>query len=220
MLEVIERELEYTHNMIGRDKFAARVMEAMAKVPRDEFIPQDLKFLAFNNGPVPIGHGQTISQPYIVALMTDLLEPRPEHVVLEVGTGSGYQTAVLSQLCKQIYSIELIADLSEAAITRFKKLGYNNIETRIGDGYQGWLEHAPYDGIIVTAAAAYIPEALKEQLKPGGRMVIPVGRPLMRQELMLLEKDRQGKIKITPILDVTFVPLVEASSAATSDEQD
>ena len=215
MIEVIESELKYTRSMIGRDRFSPRVMEAMKKVPRDEFVPEDLKFLAFDNGPVPIGHGQTISQPYIVALMTDLLEPEPDHVVLEVGTGSGYQTAILSQLCKQVYSIEVIADLSEAAEARFKKLGYSNIETRVGNGYQGWPEHAPYDGIIVTAAAAYIPEALKEQLKPGAKMVIPVGLPHMHQELMLVEKDQQGEINVSPILGVAFVPLVETPATDT-----
>ncbi len=217
MIEVIESELKYTRSMIGRDKFAPRVMEAMGKVPRDEFVPEDLKFSAFDNGPIPIGHGQTISQPYIVALMTDLLDLEPDHVVLEVGTGSGYQTAILSQLCKQVYSIEVIAALSEAAETRFKKLGYNNIETRIGNGYQGWLEHAPYDGIIVTAAATYIPEPLKEQLKPGGKMVIPVGLPLMHQELMLVEKDQEGEVNVSPILGVAFVPLVDSPATDTND---
>jgi len=217
MIEVIESELKYTRSMIGRDKFAPRVMEAMGKVPRDEFVPEDLKFSAFDNGPIPIGHGQTISQPYIVALMTDLLDLEPDHIVLEVGTGSGYQTAILSQLCKQVYSIEVIAALSEAAETRFKKLGYNNIETRVGNGYQGWPEHAPYDGIIVTAAATYIPEPLKEQLKPGGKMVIPVGLPLMHQELMLVEKDQEGEINVSPILGVAFVPLVDSPATDTND---
>ncbi len=217
MIEVIESELKYTRSMIGRDKFAPRVMEAMGKVPRDEFVPEDLKFSAFDNGPIPIGHGQTISQPYIVALMTDLLDLEPDHVVLEVGTGSGYQTAILSQLCKQVYSIEVIAALSEAAETRFKKLGYNNIETRVGNGYQGWPEHAPYDGIIVTAAATYIPEPLKEQLKPGGKMVIPVGLPLMHQELMLVEKDQEGEVNVSPILGVAFVPLVDNPATDTND---
>lgn len=210
MIEVIESEVNYTRDMIGRDKFAPRVMEAMGIVPRNEFVPEDLKFSAFDNGPLPIGHGQTISQPYVVALMTDLLELEPDHIVLEVGTGSGYQTAILSQLCKQVYSIEVITALSESAVTRFKKLGYNNIETRVGNGYHGWPKHAPYDGIIVTAAATYIPEPLKEQLKPGGKMVIPVGLPLMRQELMLVAKDRQGEISVTSILGVGFVPLVNA----------
>ncbi len=219
MIEVIESEVKYTRDMIGRDKFAPRVMEVMEKVPRDEFVPEDLKFSAFDNGPIPIGHGQTISQPYIVALMTDLLELEPDHIVLEVGTGSGYQTAILSQLCKQVYSVEVIADLSEAAVTRFKKLGYNNIETRVGNGYQGWPEHAPYDGIIVTAAATYIPEPLKEQLKPGGKMVIPVGLPLMHQELMLVEKDQEGEINVSPILGVSFVPLVDTSATDTNDTQ-
>ncbi|MCW9024017.1 MAG: protein-L-isoaspartate(D-aspartate) O-methyltransferase [Gammaproteobacteria bacterium] len=209
MLEVIESEVEYTRSMIGRDSLSPQVMKAMSNVPRDKFVPDDLKIVAFDNGPLPIGHGQTISQPYIVALMTDLLDLKPEHIVLEVGTGSGYQTAILSQLCQQVYSLEVIAPLSEAAALRLKELGYHNIEVRVGNGYQGWPEHAPYDAIIVTAAAAYIPEALKEQLKPGGKMVIPVGLPHMYQELMLLEKDLQGDIKITTILGVAFVPLVD-----------
>ena len=210
MLEVIKSEVEYTRSMIGREHFSPQVMEAMENVPRDEFVPDNLKYAAFDNGPLPIGHGQTISQPYIVALMTDLLELKPDHVVLEIGTGSGYQTAILSQVCKQVYSMEVIAALSEAAAKRFKNLDYNNIKTQVGNGYQGWLEHAPYDGIIVTAAATYIPEALKEQLKPGGKMVIPVGLPHMYQELMLVKKDQQGEISVKPVLGVAFVPMVDA----------
>ena len=219
MIEVIEREAEYTRKLIGRDHFSPRVMAAMKKVPRDEFVPDDLKPIAFDNGPLPIGHGQTISQPYIVALMTDLLELEPEHIVLEIGTGSGYQTAILSQLCQRVYSMEIIAALNKMAIARFKKLGYANIETCVGNGYQGWPEHAPYDGIIVTAAATYIPEALKEQLKPGGKMVIPVGLPHSYQELMLVEKDLQGEINISPILGVAFVPLVDAVTIEHPDQE-
>ena len=218
MLEVIKSEVEYTRKMIGRDHFAPRVMEAMGKVPRDEFVPAELKPMAFDNGPLPIGHGQTISQPYIVALMTDLLELEPDHLVLEIGTGSGYQTAILSQVCKQVYSMEVIAALSEAAITRFKRLGYDNIETQVGNGYQGWPEHAPYDGIIVTAAAAYIPDRLTEQLKNGGKMVIPIGLPHMYQELMLVKKDQQGEINVTPVLGVAFVPMVDSAVITDSNQ--
>ena len=210
MLEVIKSEVEYTRSMIGREHFSPQVMEAMENVPRDEFVPDNLKYAAFDNGPLPIGHGQTISQPYIVALMTDLLELKPDHVVLEIGTGSGYQTAILSQVCQQVYSVENIAALSEAAAKRFENLDYDNVETKVGNGYQGWLEHAPYDGIIVTAAASYIPEALKEQLKCGGKMVIPVGLPHMYQELMLVKKDQQGEISVKPVLGVAFVPMVDA----------
>lgn len=209
MIEVIENEAKYTRSFTGKDKFDPAVMDAMGKIPRDEFVPDDLKSAAFDDCPLPIGHGQTISQPYMVALMTDLLQIEPENAVLEVGTGSGYQTAVLSLLCKKVCTIELVAALGEAASKRLKKLGYENIESRIGNGYAGWPEHAPYDGIIVTAAAEYVPEALIEQLKPGGRLVIPVGRPYMHQELLLMEKGAQGEISSKSIIGVSFVPLIE-----------
>ncbi len=209
MLDDIDAEVRYTRSLIGKDALDARVMDAVRTVPRDEFVPPDMKSAAFENGPLPIGHGQTISQPYIVALMTDMLAPEPEHRILEIGTGSGYQTAILSQLCRKVYSIEFVAELGVAAAELFKKLGYHNIETRIGDGHQGWLEHAPYDGIIVTAAATHIPAALVEQLKPGGRMTIPVGLPYSHQELMLVRKDEQGKMLTQSVLGVAFVPLVE-----------
>lgn len=205
----IESEVRFTRSLIGRHELDPRVMKAMASVPRDEFVPVNLRYAAFDNGPLPIGHGQTISQPYIVALMTDLLALEPDHVVLEIGTGSGYQTAVLSQLCQQVYSIEVVAELSEAATTLFNRLGYHNIESRIGNGYHGWPEHAPYDGIIVTAAATHIPQPLIDQLKPGGRLVIPVGLPYSHQELLLVNKDEQGEIAIESILGVAFVPLQE-----------
>jgi protein-L-isoaspartate(D-aspartate) O-methyltransferase len=208
MIADIEREVAFTRGMIGRARFADRVMEAMRTVPRDAFVPEELKPFAFDNGPLSIGHGQTISQPYIVALMTDLLELAPHHNVLEIGTGSGYQTAVLAELARQVYTVELIAALSEAAAKRLRKLHYSNIEFRIDDGYEGWPEHAPYDGIIVTAAAAYIPPALIEQLRPGGRMVIPVGQPYQHQELVVVEKDERGETQIHDILGVAFVPLI------------
>ena len=209
MLDTIENEVHYTRSLIGRDVLDPRVMAAMGRVPRDHFVPPNLRPLAFDNGPLPIGHGQTISQPYIVALMTDLLELEPEHVVLEVGTGSGYQTAVLAELARKVYTIEVIRELGEASAGRLRALGYSNIEYRIGNGYAGWPEHAPYDGIIVTAAAAHIPPALVEQLRPGGRLVIPVGQPYMHQELMLVEKDAGGDIHSRDILGVAFVPLCE-----------
>ncbi len=209
MLDTIESEVHYTRSLIGRDALDPRVMAAMGRVPRDHFVPPNLRPLAFDNGPLPIGHGQTISQPYIVALMTDLLELEPEHVVLEVGTGSGYQTAVLAELATRVYSIEVIRELGVASAERLQALGYSNIEYRIGNGYAGWPEHAPYDGIIVTAAASQIPPALVEQLRPGGRLVIPVGLPYMHQELMLMEKDAGGGIHSRDILGVAFVPLCE-----------
>lgn len=212
MLDDIDAEVRYTRSMIGKEALDARVMEAVRKIPRDAFVPPNMKSAAFENGPLPIGHGQTISQPYIVALMTDMLAPEPEHRILEIGTGSGYQTAILSQLCRKVYSVEFVAELGAAAADLFKKLGYHNIETRIGDGYHGWPEHAPYDSIIVTAAATHIPAALVEQLKPGGRMAIPVGLPYSHQELMLVRKDEQGKALTESVLGVAFVPLVDGGS--------
>lgn len=208
MIVEIESEVRYTRSYIGKDKLDPRVMQAMGKVSRDKFVPPDLKHMAYNNGPLPIGHGQTISQPYIVALMTDMLQLEPESMVLEIGTGSGYQAAVLSLLCKEVYTVEIVAELGNEVATRLKNLGYHNIKTRIGNGYDGWPEHAPYDAIIVTAAATHIPEPLIDQLKPGGRMAIPVGPPHMHQELMLVEKNDQGEIDVNSILGVAFVPLV------------
>ena len=213
MLAEIDGEVAYTRSLIGKSKLAPRVMAAIGKVPREAFVSPDLKDFAYDNGPLPIGYGQTISQPYIVALMTDLLQLEPDHVVLEVGTGSGYQAAVLSQLVKQVFTIERIPALGDASAALLKSLGYSNIQYRTGNGYDGWPEHAPYDAIIVTAAASHIPQALIEQLKPGGRLVIPVGLPYMPQELMLVEKDEQGEIHSRDILGVAFVPLQEETPA-------
>lgn len=209
MLEDIRSEVRYTRSLIGREALNERVMHAMATVQRDEFVPDSMKRAAFDNGPLPIGHGQTISQPYIVALMTDLLETRPEHEVLEIGTGSGYQTAVLSILCEAVYSMDLIPALAAAAEKRLRRMGFSNVFIRSGNGYQGWPEHAPYDGIIVTAAAPQIPQALVEQLKPGGRLVIPVGLPYMNQELMLVTKEAEGHTNVQSVLGVAFVPMVD-----------
>jgi len=216
MLAEIEGEVAYTRSLIGKSKLDPRVMAAMGKVSREAFVSPDLKHLAYDNGPLPIGYGQTISHPYIVALMTDLLQLEPDHVVLEVGTGSGYQAAVLSQLVKKVFTIERIQALGDASAACLKSLGYSNIEFRTGNGYDGWPEHAPYDAIIVTAAASHIPQALIEQLKFGGRLVIPVGLPYMPQELMLVEKDEQGEIHARDILGVAFVPLQEENSANSS----
>ncbi len=211
MLADIRSEVRYTSRMIGRDALDERVMHAMATVQRDEFVPDNMKQAAFDNGPLPIGHGQTISQPYIVALMTDLLEIQPEHKVLEIGTGSGYQTAVLSILCQTVYSIEVVPELAEAAGKRLHRMGCSNVHIRSGNGYQGWQEHAPYDGIMVTAAAPQIPEALVEQLKPGARLVIPVGLPYMHQELMLVTRDVEGNTNVQTMLGVAFVPMVDTA---------
>lgn len=209
MLRTIEREASYTASLTGRSKFDPCVMEAMELVPRDSFVLPELIEYAFDNGPLPIGLGQTISQPYIVALMTDLLEPQPEHSILEIGTGSGYQTAILAHLAQQVYSMEIISSLAAQAADLLVRLGYDNIEVKHGDGHLGWPEHAPYDGIIVTAAATHVPSALLAQLKPGGRLVIPVGQPFLSQELLLIEKDLAGKLHHTEILAVAFVPMVD-----------
>jgi len=213
MITDIESEVEYTRSMIGKDELDPRVMEVMAGVPREVFVPPELQYAAFDNGPLPIGCGQTISQPYIVALMTDMLQLEPDHRVLEIGTGSGYQTAILSRLCERVYTMEVVKELSEAAAIRLQRLGYNNIETCAGSGYDGWEEHAPYDGIIVTAAATHIPPALIDQLKPGGRLVIPVGQPYGHQELLLVEKDQQGGGHVKSVLGVAFVPLVSGEAS-------
>ena len=208
LIKDIESEVRYTQSYIGKNKLDDRVMAAMAKVPREQFVPENLHSFAFDNGPLPIGHGQTISQPYIVALMSDLLALEPEHKVLEIGTGSGYQTAVLSLLCSKVFTVELIGELSKQAQVRFHKHNYKNIETCTGNGYLGWPEHAPYDGIIVTAAATHVPAPLIEQLKPGGNLVIPVGMPNFHQELMLIKKNIEGELETRNILGVAFVPLV------------
>lgn len=214
MLRDIERGVEYTRHLIGKDALAARVMDAFKQVPRHEFVPEDLQERAYDDGPLPIGEGQTISQPYIVALMTDLLDTEPDDVILEVGTGSGYQAAILSRLVKQVYSLEVIEGLAAAARERLRRLGYSNVEVRSADGYSGWAEHAPFDGIVVTAAAPSIPEPLIEQLKPGGRLVIPVGLPYGQQELMLVEKTPGQKIQTRDVLGVAFVPLTRRHEAA------
>ncbi len=208
MLQDIEREVELTSNLIGREALDEHVMEAMKKVPRHDFVPSEARAYAYENGPLSIGYGQTVSQPYIVALMTDLLSPKPDHVILEIGSGSGYQAAILSCLVRQVYTIEFIKELADQASGRLKKLGYTNIEVKQGDGYYGWPEHAPFDGIIVTAAAPYIPEPLIEQLKVGARLAIPVGQPYMHQELMLVERKEHNEISTRHVLDVAFVPMV------------
>jgi protein-L-isoaspartate(D-aspartate) O-methyltransferase len=203
----IQRDAAATAGSTGRSKFSARVMRAIGEVPRHRFVPPGEVDDAYENRPLRIGHGQTISQPYIVALMTELLEPGTDDVVLEVGTGSGYQAAVLSSLVARVKTIEIIEPLAKSAGLRLKQLGYSNVEVKLGDGYYGWPEHGPFDGIIVTAAAASIPPPLVKQLKPGGRMVIPVGAPFFTQDLVLLTKDAKGRVSTTAVLPVAFVPL-------------
>jgi protein-L-isoaspartate(D-aspartate) O-methyltransferase len=184
-----------------------RIIEAMAEVPRHLFVPESRRAEAYEDYPLPIGEEQTISQPSLVALMTHLLRPKPGDVMLEVGTGSGYQAAILSRLVGKVYSIEIVAPLAKQSAARLASLGYRNVEVRHGDGYLGWPEHGPFDGIIVTAGAEHVPKPLVDQLKPGGRMVIPVGTSPLNQQLKLISKDRRGRIREQPLIDVRFVPL-------------
>ena len=206
MLRDIRWETTLTRDYIGKDSLDERVMAAIADVPREAFVPDGLRHRAFDNGPLPIGHGQTISQPYIVALMTDLLGPGPDDVILEIGCGSGYQAAILSRLVKQVYSLEIVPALAAEAARRLEGLGCANVEVHCADGYPGLPEHAPYDGIIVTAAAPQVPPALIAQLKPDARLVIPVGNPGWAQDLKLIEKRADGGIRERNVLSVSFVP--------------
>jgi len=206
LIAEIELEARQTATLTGRKFFNSRVMDALATVPRHAFVPESEEQLAYVNGPLPIGYQQTISQPYIVALMTDLLELEEGSTVLEIGTGSGYQTAILAELAGQVYSIEIIEELSNLARKRLQNLGYTNIQLKSGDGYHGWLEFAPFDRIIVTAASLNIPEPLLQQLKPEGRMVIPVGDRFHGQDLTLVHKDKSGNLTSRKILPVVFVP--------------
>jgi len=208
MVAEIEAMYAETRSLTGLPALSPRVRAALGKVERHRLVPPEQRALAYRNHPLPIGQGQTISQPYIVALSTDLIAPQPQHVVLEVGTGSGYQAAVLAEIVQKVYSIELLEPLALAARKPLAELQYQNIEIRIGDGYKGWPEKAPFDAILVTAAAPRVPEALVEQLKPGGRLVIPVGEPGGAQDLLLIVKTAQGKLERKSILPVRFVPLV------------
>jgi len=207
MLDAISRSVQESADYTGRDKLSDRVMNAMAAVPREEFVLPEYRHLAYQNTPLPIEAGQTISQPLIVALMTDLLDPQPTDVIFEVGTGSGYQAAVLAEMVTHVYSIEIVEELADDAAATLKRLAYDNVTVKAGDGYAGWPEHAPFDGIVVTAAAEHIPPPLLEQLKPGGKLVIPVGEHHGYQELLLVEVDESGKISKRSVLPVRFVPL-------------
>jgi len=184
-----------------------RVLEAMARVPRHRFVPTDQVPYAYEDRPLPIGHGQTISQPYIVALMTELARPTPESKALDIGTGSGYQAAILAELCKEVYSIEILDPLAQEAKKRLQELGYKNVTVRTGDGYQGWPEKAPFDLIIVAAAPDHVPQPLVDQLAPGGRLVIPVGRHWWNQELLVIEKQPDGTLRQRSVASVAFVPM-------------
>jgi protein-L-isoaspartate(D-aspartate) O-methyltransferase len=194
-------------NVGGDVPFREDVLESLASVERHKFVPRAEVPFAYENRPLPIGFGQTISQPYIVALMTDLIDPQPDDVVLEIGTGSAYQAAILSGLVARVYTIEIVEPLADQAAVRLDDLGYDNVVAKLGDGYFGWEDHAPFDSIIVTAAATHVPPPLIEQLKPGGRMVIPVGGRFTAQWLLLIEKDDDGGIVTRQIAAVRFVPL-------------
>ncbi len=191
----------------GEEALDEHVMQSLGTVERHEFVPARQQPFAYENRPLPIGHGQTISQPYIVALMTDLIEPDRDFVVLEIGTGSGYQAAILAKLVTHVYSIEIIEALAAEATARLARLGYNNVTTKLGDGYHGWEAHAPFDAIVVTAAASHVPPPLVQQLKRGGRMIIPIGGRFMTQQLLLLEKTDDDEVITRQIAAVRFVPL-------------
>ena len=208
MVAEVEAMYGDTRSETGLAGMSSAVRAALGKVERHRFVPAAHQAMAYRNHPLPIGNGQTISQPYIVALSTDLLRPEPQDVVLEVGTGSGYQAAVLAEVVKQVYSIELVADLGRSAAARLAELGYRNVEVRIGDGYAGWPDKAPFDGIIVTAAAPRVPPALVAQLKVGGRMVIPVGGDGWVQQLKVITRRADGGHDERDIIPVRFVPLV------------
>lgn len=217
LLQEIREEVRGTEHYTGRQALAPRVLEAMALVPRHVFIPEYPRDIAYVNRPLPIGHGQTISQPYIVALMTDLLGPRQGDVILEVGTGSGYQAAILAKLVKQVYSLEIVDALAQQAAERLQLLGCTNVAVRAGNGHLGWPEHAPFDGIMVTAAATAIPPALVDQLKPGGTLVIPVGGHYTGQDLVVVRKDAQGRTTERGILPVIFVPMTGSAEHGQAD---
>ena len=208
MVAEVDAMYAETRSETGFSAMSPAVRRAMAKVERHRLVPREQQAAAYRNHPLPIGQGQTISQPYIVALSTDLLDPKPGDVVLDVGTGSGYQAAVLGEIVAKVYSIELVETLGTTAAERLAAMGYRNVEVRIGDGYAGWPEKAPFDGIVVTAAAPRIPPALLEQLKPGGRMVIPLGGDGLMQHLKLVVKRADGGIDEREVLPVRFVPLV------------
>ncbi len=196
------------NQIIDRGVSDERVIKAMNDVPRHLFVKESLRDLAYADGPLPIGYNQTISQPYIVAYMTEILQPDTHHIVLEVGTGSGYQAAILSKLVNHVYSIEIIPELGKEAANRLDKLGYDNVTVKIGDGYNGWEEHSPFDRIIVTAAPEQIPKKLVDQLKSGGLMVLPVGKTSFGQDMRVVKKDKTGQVTIQETIPVRFVPMI------------
>ncbi|HKW38220.1 MAG TPA: protein-L-isoaspartate(D-aspartate) O-methyltransferase [Burkholderiales bacterium] len=213
MVAEVVADAVFLTQQIGKSALDARVIEVMGRIPRHEFVPVELQAYSYINSPLPVGYGKTVSQPFIIALMTDLLEPRAGDTVLEVGAGVGYQAAILSELVKQVYSIDIIEELALETRRRLGRLGYRNVEIGVGNGYYGWSEHAPFDRIIVTAAPDLIPPPLIAQLKPGGRMVIPAGIP-DKQQLMVLEKSADGRLATREVLPVRFSELEEGGAAA------
>jgi protein-L-isoaspartate(D-aspartate) O-methyltransferase len=211
MVAEVEAMYAETAAETGLEAMSPAVRAALGKVERHLLVPPQEASLAYGNFPLSIGAGQTISQPYIVALSTDLIGPRPGQVVLEVGTGSGYQAAILAEIVARVYSIEVVPELGRSAAERLAGLGYANVEVRVGDGYGGWPEKAPFDAIVVTAAAPQVPPALVDQLRPGGRMVIPLGERWGAQELMLVSKHADGRVERRSVLPVRFVPLVHGA---------
>ncbi len=207
MLAEIQDTAADTGRVTGKAQLAPEVMAALGTVPRHEFVPDELDDVAYANRPLPVGYGQTISQPYIVALMTDLLDVGGDAVVLELGTGSGYQAAVLAELVRQVYTMEIIEPLALEATARLARLGYANVEVKFGDGYYGWPEKGPFDAIIVTAAINHIPPPLVAQLRPGGKLVVPVGERFAVQQLLLVHKLDDERVQVRQILPVRFVPL-------------
>lgn len=213
-----DRDRMVKEQIVMRGITDERVLAALRKVPREKFVPEDVRTESYMDGPLPIGYGQTISQPYVVAFMTEKLQPQPKDRVLEVGTGSGYQAALLGELVADVYSIEIVEPLAKTAEATLQSLGCKNVHVKAGDGYKGWPEHAPFDAIIVTCAPDHVPQPLVDQLKEGGRMIIPVG-PRFAQELYLLEK-RNGQVRQTAVLEVRFVPMTReaAKEKVTSDK--
>ena len=213
LITAIRANTDKVAAQIGRTALDKRVLSAMTKVPRHQFVPVEVQSYAYVNAPLPIGFDKTISQPFIVAVMTDLLELKPDDVVLEIGTGLGYQAAVLAELAGRVYSVEIIDELAQRAVQLLKRQGYTNVEVRVANGYSGWPEHAPFDKVIVTAAPDLIPPPLINQLKAGGRMVIPVGLPYA-QQLVVAEKDLNGRVTTKEIIPVLFSLLEESDQPA------
>jgi protein-L-isoaspartate(D-aspartate) O-methyltransferase len=207
MVAVIEDGVRRTRTQLGRSALSPRVIAAMDRVARHELVPEDVRRDAYRDRPLPIGYGQTISQPYIVAIMTDLVDVGPDSRVLEIGTGSGYQAAVLAEVAGEVYTLEIIPELAQRARRDLERLGYENVTAREGDGYFGWEAHAPFDAIVVTAGASHVPPPLIEQLAPGGRLIIPVGSRFLTQQLLLLSKAGDGSVSTRQVLPVRFVPL-------------